>query len=224
MSTFFPRFLFDWFRNFLSFSATIRGLTQCHNKKSPMETAGIKHPPEGLFCRSLLIRLLNVLHISVMMVAWSASCLGDDAAAGENPVQEPGWDIDRWTVYTSVYTKHFDPDPDHVNNQKMLGLEMHMTNKWIIGFAAFDNSFGQNSQYLYAGYQWQLFKSKYWYFKFTGGLLHGYKEPYEDKIPLNGLGIAPVVVPSLGFRYKYFVSEVHLGGLAAATITVGITF
>ena len=224
MSTFFPGYLFDWFRNFLLFSATIRGLTQPANKKSSMKTAGIKRPPERLSHRSLLIRFLSVLHISVLMVAWSVSCLAEDQAAVENPAQEPGWNIDRWTVYTSVYTKHFDPDPDHVNNQKALGLEMHMTNKWIIGFVAFDNSFGQNSQYLYAGYQWQLFQSRYWYFKLTGGLLHGYKEPYEDKIPLNGLGVAPAILPSLGFRYKYFISEIHLAGLAAATITVGITF
>lgn len=224
MSTFFPRILFDRFGNFLSFSATIRGLTQRHNIQSPMKTTGIKHSPERLSRRSPLIRFLYVILISVLMVVWSASSLAEDQAAVENPAQEPGWDIDRWTVYTSVYTKHFDPDPDHVNNQKMLGFEMRMTNKWILGFAAFDNSFGQNSQYLYAGYQWQLFQSRYWYFKLTGGLLHGYKEPYEDKIPLNGLGIAPAILPSLGFRYKYFVSEFHLAGLAAATITVGITF
>ena len=224
MSTFFPRILFDWIRNFLLFSATIRGLTKRLNNYSSMNAAGNKHSSEWFTCRALLIKFLNVLHISIWVLAWSISCLAEDQAADENPTVEPGWNVDRWTVYTSVYTKHFDPDPDHVNNQKMLGFEMRMTNKWILGFAAFDNSFGQNSQYLYAGYQWQLFQSRYWYFKLTGGLLHGYKEPYEDKIPFNGLGIAPAILPSLGFRYKYFVSEFHLAGLAAATITVGITF
>jgi len=57
-----------------------------------------------------------------------------------------------------------------------------------------------------------------------GGLLHGYKEPYEDKIALNGLGIAPVVLPALGFNYKYFVAEASLGGLAVVTLTAGVRF
>jgi len=54
--------------------------------------------------------------------------------------------------------------------------------------------------------------------------LHGYKEPYDDKIPLNQLGVAPAIVPTLGFQYKFFVAEANLGGLAALTITAGIAF
>ena len=57
-----------------------------------------------------------------------------------------------------------------------------------------------------------------------GGLLHGYKEPYDDKIPLNGLGVAPAIVPSLGFRYKWFLAEANLGGLAVITFTAGVRF
>ena len=51
-----------------------------------------------------------------------------------------------------------------------------------------------------------------WYFKLTGGLLHGYKEPYDDKIPLNDLGVAPAILPTLGFQYKFFVAEANLAG------------
>lgn len=40
-----------------------------------------------------------------------------------------------------------------------------------------------------------------WYAKLMAGLIHGYKEPYEDKIPFNGLGIAPAVMPALGARH-----------------------
>jgi hypothetical protein len=57
-----------------------------------------------------------------------------------------------------------------------------------------------------------------------GGLLHGYKEPYEDKIPLNQLGVAPAIVPALGFRYKWFIAEANLGGLAVVTVTAGVRF
>lgn len=158
----------------------------------------------------------------LLLFLFSCSC----QAQGNTEISSPdsGWKVDQWYVFTSVYTKHFDPDPEHVNSQKMLGLESQMKNQWLFGLAVFDNSFGQNSQYLYTGYKWDLFGSERWYFKFTGGLLHGYKDPYDDKIPLNGLGVAPAIVPTLGFQYKFFVAEANLGGLAVLTITAGIAF
>jgi len=158
----------------------------------------------------------------VLLFLFSGSGLAQDDT--ENNQQGSGWEVDQWYVFTSLYTQHFDEDPDHVNNQKMLGLESQMKNQWVFGLAVFDNSFGQNSQYLYTGYKWDLFGSQLWYFKLTGGLLHGYKEPYEDKIPLNELGVAPAIVPTLGFQYKFFVAEANLGGLAVLTITAGIAF
>lgn len=133
-------------------------------------------------------------------------------------------EIKEWRFQTSLYTKHWDPDPEHVNNSNLLGLEFETTTKWIYGFAWFDNSFGQSSQYLFAGYSWKLFSKDWAYFKLTGGLLHGYKEPYEDKIPLNELGIAPAIVPTFGFRYKRVMTEVQILGAAAITVTVGFSF
>jgi hypothetical protein len=134
------------------------------------------------------------------------------------------WDVVAWNLQTSLYTYHFDPDPDHVNNQKLISLEAIFANDWLAGLAVFDNSFGQNSQFLYVGKTWAISKSGLWYFKLTGGLLHGYKEPYEDKIPLNGLGIAPAIVPTLGFRYKRVLVEAQLAGTAAMMITAGVRF
>jgi hypothetical protein len=160
----------------------------------------------------------------VLLVFFAGPGLAQDQPAAEKQNQGSGWEVEQWYIFTSLYTWHFDPEPDHVNNQKMLGLESQMKNNWVFGLAIFDNSFGQNSQFLYTGYKWDLFGSKLWYFKLTGGLLHGYKEPYEDKIPLNDLGVAPAIVPTLGFQYKFFVAEANLGGLAALTITAGIAF
>jgi hypothetical protein len=167
---------------------------------------------------------VNIFGLAVIMVLLATPCFAQEQEDETAPDQVNEWNIDRWYIFTSVYTKHFDSDPDHVNNQKLIGLEMQMTNNWLFGFATFDNSFGQQSEYLYAGYKWSLFHSQHWYFKVTGGLLHGYKEPYEDKIPLNGLGVAPAILPTLGFRYKFFVAEVSLAGLAAAHVTAGISF
>jgi hypothetical protein len=162
--------------------------------------------------------------LTIVLMLLAGPCFAQENSNEESNNQPSEWSIDRWYIFTSVYTKHFDADPDHVNNQKLIGLEMQMTNNWLFGFATFDNSFGQQSEYLYAGYKWSLFHSQHWYFKVTGGLLHGYKEPYEDKIPFNGLGVAPAILPTLGFRYKFFVAEVSLAGIAAAHVTMGISF
>jgi len=133
-------------------------------------------------------------------------------------------DIAEWRFQTSLYTRHWSDDPDHVNRSNLLNLEFETTQKWIYGFAYFDNSFGQPSEYLYTGYSWRLFDKDWAYVKLTGGILHGYKEPYEDKIPLNSLGFAPAIIPTLGFRYKRAFTEIQILGAAAITVTAGFSF
>lgn len=161
---------------------------------------------------------LFLIYLSGLL--WCSNVLAD----GESTPGENAWSIRDWTIMTSVYTAHFDPDPDHVNSQKLIGVEVGFENDWLAGFASFDNSFGQRSQFAYMGKSWPIAHSRLWYFKLMGGLLHGYKEPYENKIPLNGLGVAPGIIPSLGFRYKRVLAEVNLLGTAAVTVTVGVRF
>jgi hypothetical protein len=158
------------------------------------------------------------------LVCACPNLLAGDAGAVAETTDGGGWQIDGWSLSVSLYTKHFDPEPEHVNNQKLIGPEVYFKNGWLGGFAVFDNSFGQPSEYVYMGYAWPLWKSPHWYVKLTGGLLHGYKDEHEDKIPLNDLGVAPAIVPSLGFRYKHLMLEAHLGGLAVITFTGGLRF
>ena len=133
-------------------------------------------------------------------------------------------EIAEWRFQTSLYTKHWSDDPDHVNKSNLLNLEFETTKRWIYGFAYFDNSFGQPSEYLYAGYSWPIYGKDWAYFKLTGGILHGYKEPYEDKIPLNDLGFAPAIIPTFGLRYKRVFTELQILGTAAITVTAGFSF
>ncbi|MCW8924633.1 MAG: sn-glycerol-3-phosphate transporter [Xanthomonadales bacterium] len=133
-------------------------------------------------------------------------------------------EISEWRFQTSLYTKHWSPDSEHVNDQKLINLEFETTDRWIYGVAFFDNSFGQPSQYLYAGYSWPIYGTDWAYFKLTGGILHGYKDPYEDKIPLNSLGFAPAIIPTLGLRYKRVFTELQIAGTAAITVTAGFSF
>jgi len=133
-------------------------------------------------------------------------------------------EIKEWSFQTSLYTKHWSEDEDHVNNSKLIDFQFETTKKWLYGFAWFDNSFGQPSQYLYAGYYWDVFNTGWAYVKLTGGLLHGYKDEYQDKIPFNNLGVAPAIVPAIGVRYKRVFGELQILGGAAITVTAGFTF
>ena len=174
--------------------------------------------PTGSRSPSRLLAMLFLL-ATLLFVATPLAADEDSADSATSP-----WRIAAWSVQTSVYTKHFDPDPDHNNDQNLIGVEVAFENDWLAGAAVFDNSFGQPSQLVFVGKTWPVLHSEYWYFKLIGGLLHGYKEPYEDKIPFNGLGVAPAIVPALGFRYRKVFMEANLGGLAVITFTAGVRF
>ena len=165
---------------------------------------------------------------ALMLFTITAFCINPGLARSDdtNIVSNwfKGWNTTDSYLYSSLYTKHYDPDPDHVNDQNMLGFESQTKDKRVLGLAVFDNSFGQRSQYLYTGKKWRQFNSDHWNFKLTAGLLHGYKEPYDDKIPLNNLGVAPVIVPGLGYQNKTLAVEFVQLGLSAGLITVGFTF
>lgn len=108
---------------------------------------------------------------------------------------------------------HFSNSPEHVAFNHLVGLELVST-RWtfwkadrsLAGFAAFDNSFGQFSQYVWFGqeWDWRRFAGGDVFVNVTAGLLHGYKDEYQDKIPFNSAGIAPVIIPTLGIRWGRF--------------------
>ena len=172
--------------------------------------------------------LFKTLALTLVILLFSAFYCGPSLAQGSvGNIYSSGSDSFRDNetyLYTSLYTRHYDPDPDHVNDQNMLGYESETGRNRLWGLAMFDNSFGQESQYLYLGQKWRAFESDRWYYKLTGGLLHGYKEPYEDKIPLNELGVAPAIIPALGYRQRSFFAEFTQLGLSAGMVTVGFVF
>jgi len=132
--------------------------------------------------------------------------------------------ITGWNLQVSLYTRHWDPSPEHNNHQHMINLEARLRDDWLAGLSVFENSFYQDTQLAYVGKTWSLLDSPNWYFKVIGGLIHGYKEPYQDKIPLNGLGVAPAIIPTLGYRRRHLMIEAHFAGLAAVTLTAGVRF
>ena len=120
---------------------------------------------------------------------------------------------DQFRVTYGPWAYHFSNSPEHVRFNHLLGGEL-LTTRWrflgadraMVGFAAFDNSFGQFSKYLWFGQEWDWtrFAGGDVFVNVTGGLLKGYRGEYRDKIPFNSSGIAPVILPSLGVRWGRF--------------------
>lgn len=131
----------------------------------------------------------------------------------------------RWLLQTSIYTAHYNSDPAHNDNQKLINLEYQRPDSVVMGAAAFDNSFGQPSQYVYFGKLWRPLESApLMHVKLTGGLLHGYKDQYRDKIPFNGSGVAPAIIPMVGLSGKHVSGEFVLLGSAGIMVAVGVLF
>lgn len=127
---------------------------------------------------------------------------------------------DFWQFQTSVYTRHYSDDPDHNNHQKLLGIEYDDAQGWLYGGAVFRNSFDQATQYAYVGKRFDC-NALPVYLKVSGGLLHGYRGDYQDKIPFNHFGIAPAIIPALGAHFGPATAELNILGAAALMLNVG---
>lgn len=126
------------------------------------------------------------------------------------------------TIQMAPGVIHFDPDPDHAKHSWMVGVEWQRPSRWLAGFTYFNNSFDQKCQYIYGGKVWSQRESgQGWYAKLTGGVILGYKEPYEDKIPYNHNGVAPGIIPSLGYKVDRANVQLNLLGTAGLMITFG---
>ncbi|BDU54938.1 hypothetical protein [Limnohabitans sp. TEGF004] len=105
----------------------------------------------------------------------------------------------KWDLTLSPYTHHWNYNPEH-RPVKLVAMDSHVSGGRFCGLALFTNSFGQESAYLYVGQQWDgIFGNPKLFTKLSAGLLWGYRGEYRDKIPFNHLGIAPAVIPSLGY-------------------------
>lgn len=167
---------------------------------------------------------MNIFTRFARAVLWLVALGATTPADARDRTPAIAWSVDHWRFQTSLYTKHFDREPDHDNTQQLIDFMVFNSDGWHAGLAFFDNSFGQPSQYLYAGKAWDPGPPGGFYWRLSGGLLHGYKDENQGKIPFNGLGVAPALVPALGFRHRRFFAEYHQIGLAAGMITVGFTF
>jgi hypothetical protein len=128
--------------------------------------------------------------------------LSGTAMAEESFISELARDkVLRWQF--SPYTYHFTPDDQH-KDVLMVGVEREHPNAKLDGITLFTNSFGQPTVYFYpwGGVYPDIAGINHLSFKWTAGVLYGYKDPYQDKVPYNHNGFSPAVIPALAYEFK----------------------
>jgi len=154
--------------------------------------------------------------LAILLLSLSSISYADDNS-------DDSWlSYDHLVLNAGAYT-HFGDDPEYDGKPILVSLEAHKSNDWLYGLALFDNSFGQFSQYAYVAKLWRFSDTKDgFYGKLSGGFIHGYKDEYEDKIPLNSLGVAPAIIPGVGYKKGRYGTELVLFGTAGVLWTFGL--
>lgn len=136
------------------------------------------------------------------------------------PAQDQQWDLT-----LAPYAYHWNYSPEH--RPVFLGaIDRHMAGNRFCGLALFRNSFGQPSAYMYIGKQWnQLLGNPQLFAKVSAGFIYGYKGKYQHKIPFNDYGIAPAIIPSVGYAFNREDSvQVMVLGTAGLLFSYGHRF
>ncbi len=121
-----------------------------------------------------------------------------------------------WRAAVAPFAPHFRPSDEH-QNVYAVALERQRPDRWLAGFSAFSNSFGQPSAYAYVGQRHTgLWGQEPLYFQWSAGILYGYVGKYKNKVALNVGGFAPGALVGLGWQFNRHASAtVHLLGDAA---------
>ena len=107
----------------------------------------------------------------------------------------------KWDLTISPFTHHWHSSNEH-KPVKLIAMDSHLAGGRFCGLALFTNSFGQPSAYGYVGQQWNnLFNNPKLYTKVSAGFIYGYRGKYQDKIPFNHYGVAPAIIPAIGYDF-----------------------
>lgn len=140
-------------------------------------------------------------------------------AGDKNPPRQ------QWDVLLSPYAHHWNDNPEH-KRVNLISLDRYMPGQRFCGLALFTNSFGQASAYGHVGQRWDgLMGQPNVFAKVSAGLIYGYRGAYKNKIPFNNYGIAPAVIPALGYQINARDSvQVMMLGDAGFLLAWGLTF
>lgn len=108
----------------------------------------------------------------------------------------------RGEISFSPYTVHWSRNPEH-KHVVLVAVDEQLPGDRLCGLSLFSNSFGQPSVYVYAGQQFKdVLGIPQLFIKLTAGILYGYVEPYENKVPLNHHGFSPAIIPVIGYQFN----------------------
>jgi len=126
-----------------------------------------------------------------------------------------------WDLTLSPYTYHFHPSDEH-EYVYAIGVIKRLEGNWIVGGSYFSNSFGQPSGYIYIGQRYENLPGfEKWYLQWNAGILYGYVEPYEDKVPFNYNGFSPGFVPVISYKFTDRIyGELNLLGTSGLMFTL----
>jgi len=106
-----------------------------------------------------------------------------------------------WYFNLSPYTHHWYDRPEH-RPVFLAGVERYDPDNSLMGFAVFQNSFGDPSAYIYP---WGQSYPNFLGFdkltaKWSAGLLYGYVGRWEREVPFNHNGFSPGFVPAVSWK------------------------
>jgi hypothetical protein len=174
-----------------------------------------------------LIRIVGSLIVAYFAASAMAQVAPAAAPAANLPAAVPAAQAKetgpKLTLMLSPYTYHFNPKPTH-KDVILVGLEREYASRKLDGAALFTNSFGQPSIYVYpwGGVYKSILGVEKLSFKWTGGIIYGYRGEFKDEVANVG-GFAPVVVFGLNYEFKPgWSAQVNTLGLAAAQFQLNI--
>lgn len=179
----------------------------------------------------MLKQLISVVLSS--FVAFAGTSILVSAQAQELKMSTTLSEAGLWTLMAGPLTLHYSDIGRDTNSTEtkhkyvwLVGGEKMLTERYFAGAAFFSNSFGQPTQYVYAGAKFRPFDDTPKFFaKISAGVIHGYKAPYDKKIPINtssGWGLG--VIPSIGWDVNdQFAAQLNVLGAAGLMLQMNAT-
>lgn len=131
----------------------------------------------------------------------------------------------RWLYAQVGAYAHYDDDDDFSGAPLMLAFEVRNSRNRLYGLSLFNNSFGQFSQFVYYGWEFPLPRlHRYARAKLALGIVHGYRDEFEDELALNYGRFAPGLVPAIGFKKNGLGVDLLVLSNAALMLSVGKDF
>ena len=130
-----------------------------------------------------------------------------------------------WYLQAGAYT-HYSDDDKYEEAPLFGGIEHQDEKNTIIGFSVFNNSFGDFTQYLYWGKQWNPWENHQAFrVKLTVGVVHGYEGEHQDVTPIywgDAWGIG--AVPAIGYQKNRMGFDLAILGNSGILFLMGYEF